>query len=662
MFTLLTELQNTCWRRQLQSIAQRTRVVRRLASLAVTVLAAVAVSAMPASASASLMRQGVEINGVAEATEAFGNSIALSTDGSTAVIGSPEGNGFKGAAWVYVRSGSGWVEQAELEAGTEALSSGEFGYGVAISGDGNTVIASQNDERSFVFTRSGTTWAKQATLMKPSIFVALSSDGNTALLADPLVGEASPGAGNPVGQVTVFTRSGATWTEQQTLTPPVGKFERFGEHVSLSADGDTALIIGAAEGPGSFPGGAWVYSRSGSTWTQQQKLTAPSEIREGKISGDDGTIVAVDSGQWQTFSNTGSSWAASGEPQALPAGSVGLSLSANGATALANVAAGAQIYTRTGSTWTPEGAPLENVGDMGFASESSGSIVLSPDASTAMIGDGVNVWGFVSEGSPAGGSPGSGSTGSTSPTPTGSGSTGSSGSGTAKSPVVLPTVPAKPLTQAQKLAKALKACKKQKSKSKRKACEARAKKRFKPKQKKTTKPKQLAPSAGAAASKAFSGNVCGIPTPTELAAAGITMPCTKGKPKTEKGSGGMVEHTYTAQWGTVGAESDLPGERPNLTIKISKFTGSKTALAKIEHFELAAINLKVGATNINKPVKVGGAPGGLHIKRAGTGELLVVSGHLYTILIHFNEKEPFGTEANLGAEIDAIGSSSVAAL
>jgi hypothetical protein len=156
------------------------------------------------------------------------------------------------------------------------------------------------------------------------------------------------------------------------------------------------------------------------------------------------------------------------------------------------------------------------------------------------------------------------------------------------------------------------------------------------------------------ASKPFSGEVCGVVTPSELAAAGITMPCAKGKPKIEKGSDGVLEHTYTAQWGTI--------ERPNLTIKISRFTGSKAQLAKIRRFELGVIDLEVGATNVNKPVKVGGAPGGLHIKGPGTGELLVISGHLYTVLIRFNEQEPFGSEASLGAEIGAIGGSSVAAL
>jgi hypothetical protein len=155
--------------------------------------------------------------------------------------------------------------------------------------------------------------------------------------------------------------------------------------------------------------------------------------------------------------------------------------------------------------------------------------------------------------------------------------------------------------------------------------------------------------AGAAASKPFSGEVCGVVTPSELAAAGITMPCANGKPKIEKGSDGVLGHTYTAQWGTI--------ERPNLTIKISRFTGSKAALAKIRRFELGVIDLEVGATNVNKPVKVGGAPGGFHIKGHGTGELLVVSGHLYTVLIRFNEQEPFGSEASLSAQMLTIGNS-----
>jgi len=153
--------------------------------------------------------------------------VALSADGSTALIGGPgaghgPGGTPRGAAWVFTRSSGTWTEQAAIfdPSGVPVGFIENFGFSVA-----------------------------------------LSADGSTALIGDPLYG-------NHRGAAWVFTRSGGMWTQQGMITPSnVGAIGSFGGSVALSANGSTALI-GAPENNGFGFGTAWVFTRSGVTWTQ----------------------------------------------------------------------------------------------------------------------------------------------------------------------------------------------------------------------------------------------------------------------------------------------------------------------------------------------------------------------------------------------------------
>ena len=109
--------------------------------------------------------------------------------------------------------------------------------------------------------------------------MALSSDGNTALIG-------GPNDNSGVGAAWVFTRSSEKWTQQGAKLTGGGEsgVGKFGASVALSSDGNTALIGGPNDGP--FPVGAvWVFTRSGSVWTQQGAklgvggLTARSRLR-----------------------------------------------------------------------------------------------------------------------------------------------------------------------------------------------------------------------------------------------------------------------------------------------------------------------------------------------------------------------------------------------
>src|SRR5579864_13701 len=213
----------------------------------------------------------------------FGASVALSGDGTIALIGvahegcTPGSPGSDpGAAYVFALSGGVWTLQHKF---TPPAGPGSFGDAVALNGDGTTALISADDNTSFpsavyVYTRSGSSWTQQAALT-PSVIstgdlfgrsVSLSSLGNTALVGDH-------NFSTTPGSAYVFTRSSSTWSQQQRLTAGDGAAgDAFGLDVSLSGDGGTS-VIGAA-GKNSFHGVAYVFTLSSSTWTQQQELTA----------------------------------------------------------------------------------------------------------------------------------------------------------------------------------------------------------------------------------------------------------------------------------------------------------------------------------------------------------------------------------------------------
>jgi hypothetical protein len=194
------------------------------------------------------------------ATDEFGSSVSLSSDGNTALVGAPDkhfgSNYNQGAAYVFTRSGSTWSEQQKLTV-SDGAANDLFGCSVSLSGDGNTALVGasgktvgSNDTQgaAYVFTRSGSTWSQQQELTASDgaaydfsgNSVSLSGDGNTALVG--AYGK-TVGSNDTQGAAYVFTRSGSTWSQQQELTASDGTAsEYFGGSVSLSSDGNTPLV------------------------------------------------------------------------------------------------------------------------------------------------------------------------------------------------------------------------------------------------------------------------------------------------------------------------------------------------------------------------------------------------------------------------------------
>jgi hypothetical protein len=192
----------------------------------------------------------------------LGWSVAVS--GSTAVVGDPRNNSFTGAAFVFVRSGTTWSRQAKLTAAAHGFQQ-SLGTSVVLSG--RTVVAgAPGNGMAFVFVRSGTTWSRQAKLTGP-----VGSFGFSAALSGGTAVVGSPTENSFTGAAYVFTRSGTTWSQQAKLTAADGAADDFfGNSVALSG----ATAVAGAPGKNSFTGAAYVFTRSGTTWSQRAKLTA----------------------------------------------------------------------------------------------------------------------------------------------------------------------------------------------------------------------------------------------------------------------------------------------------------------------------------------------------------------------------------------------------
>ena len=397
------------------------------------------------------------------ADDQFGSAVAI--DGDTLVVGAPEedsatsgingnqsdnsGDG-TGAVYVFVRSGGIWTQQAYLKA-SNPNNLDLFGTSVAING--NTIVVgapfedsnatgingNQSDNSingngaAYVFVRSGTTWTQQAYL-KPSTAgfnnfgTSVAIDGDTIAIgadgedsASTGINGSESGTGAPSsGAVYVFTRSGTTWSQQAYIKSSNSESsDQFGHSVTLSSD---TLAVGAngedsaatgidgnqGDNSASASGAVYVFTRSGSTWTQQAYIKA-SNTASGAGFGQrvslDGNTLAVGAPGMNTsyvFARSTGSWTQEALLQGAntEAGdSFGTSLAVHGDT-LAVGASGEDssatgingdqsnnsasnsgalyVFTRSGTTWTQRDYVKASNADVGvgpIAGDSFGSAV-----------------------------------------------------------------------------------------------------------------------------------------------------------------------------------------------------------------------------------------------------------------------------------------------
>ncbi len=251
----------------------------------------------------------------------FGEAVAIS--GDTIVVGSPAAAVppslvSTGAAYVFVRSGAAWSQQALLSASNRD-SGDQFGKSVAISGD--TIVVGAHREASvnadptnnsalqagaaYVFVRDGSTWSQQAYLKASNPAVddmfgfSVGVSGDTAVVgafgedsnASGIDGDQTNNSASLAGAAYVFARNGATWSQQAYLKASnTFQGQNFGYSVAVS--GDTAVVgsrletsLGAGVNGDQTPnrasavGAAYVFERSGQTWSQQCYLKASNSAQ-----------------------------------------------------------------------------------------------------------------------------------------------------------------------------------------------------------------------------------------------------------------------------------------------------------------------------------------------------------------------------------------------
>jgi hypothetical protein len=336
----------------------------------------------------------------------FGRSVSLTTDGNMALVGANGANTSMGAAYVFTRSGEIWTQQARLTA-SDGATFKDFGYSVALNSDGSAaIVGSPGMNAAYVFVRSGSSWSQQAKLSSMpqenegmGNAVAISSDGNTAIIG-------APGKNNGRGAAYVYTRSGTDWSFQRELTDSSSEeWEYFGNSVTLGDNGSTALI--GAHVKGSNRGSAFVFIRLGTNWNQQAELIAsdatPVYFFGASVSlnsaGSLALVGAKDSnssrGAAYIFSRSGSTWTQQAKLTALDGAvldQLGWSsaLSSDGGTAILggfDVSTPslevAYIFRGSGTTWSQQARLHPSLaGDSAFGV----SVALDGDGTTALVG------------------------------------------------------------------------------------------------------------------------------------------------------------------------------------------------------------------------------------------------------------------------------------
>lgn len=247
----------------------------------------------------------------------FGFSLAL--DGNTLVVGAPDDAGpgsSAGSAYIFVRSGGIWTEQARINAEIFGNSDG-FGFSVAIEGDhvvvgapgedgsatgvdGTVNDAGNNAGAAYLFTRNDNGEWSQTAYLKASntdpedaFGGSVTISGNTiavgAVHERGSIGGINPASNNDIlrtGAVYVFADNGTGWESQAMIKagfPAVN--DRFGNQVALAGD---LLAVASLEESGASSGldgdettdglassgAVYLFSRTGTTWSQTRYFKA----------------------------------------------------------------------------------------------------------------------------------------------------------------------------------------------------------------------------------------------------------------------------------------------------------------------------------------------------------------------------------------------------
>lgn len=336
---------------------------------------------------ATHVEQGKGVAADAAMADWLGRSVAIS--GDTAVVGAPQHDAFgtnSGAAYVFVRTGSGWTQQAKLVP-SDGASQDSFGIAVAISGD-TIVVGAYGDEdfgslsgSAYVFRRTLTTWNQEAKLTASDgaagdfFGFSVGVSGDTVVVG--AYGEDDNGIA--AGAAYLFERSGATWTQSaKIVASDGGNTDFFGTSVAISVD---TVIVGAPQDDdaGAQSGSAYIFTRSGGSWSEEAKLLASDGAADDRlghavsISGNTAVAGAyghatngAESGAVYVFERGGSVWGEQAKltaPDSEPYDRFGKAVSISGNSIAVGVhsdddlggdAGAVYVFNRAGATWSED--------------------------------------------------------------------------------------------------------------------------------------------------------------------------------------------------------------------------------------------------------------------------------------------------------------------
>jgi len=248
----------------------------------------------------------------------YGSSVALSGDGSAALVAAPGADRYTGEVWAYKRSASTWAPAGPRLLAPEAGVGALFGASIAFSADGDTALIGAPDDIPprcrrtgtyaggvWTYTRTAGTWTQSGERVAPDGAcagsfggsIALSSDADTALVSD-------------AGRVLPFARSGSSWSRQgpplSCLQADCGALYDFSLSLSLSGDGNVALVGATPETDcGKYMyalcfshGLALTFDRFGATWVQRRaRLEGPTSFGSAvALSGSGESALIGESG------------------------------------------------------------------------------------------------------------------------------------------------------------------------------------------------------------------------------------------------------------------------------------------------------------------------------------------------------------------------------
>ncbi|HPA09104.1 MAG TPA: kelch repeat-containing protein, partial [Methanoregulaceae archaeon] len=357
----------------------------------------------------------------------FGTSVALSADESTALVGAYGNNGQTGAAYLFEK-GSGWTSKSAAAATakfTGEASNDWFGKFVALSADGSTALIDAHGNNAqtgavYIFEK-GSGWTSKGAAAATAKFTGpavgslfgysstLSADGSTALIG-------AYGNNAQTGATYIFEKGGG-WTSKGAADATAkftGEFpsDYFGYSIALSADGSTALI--GAYGNNAQTGATYIFEKGGG-WTSKGAADATAKFTgevpidyfgySTALSADGSTALVGGYGNNAQIGavyifEKGGGWTSKGAADATakfigPAASslfgYSVALSADGSTALVGefaISSGTAYLFKKGNGWVGKSAADATAM---YGGEVSGdrfgySVALSANGSTALIG------------------------------------------------------------------------------------------------------------------------------------------------------------------------------------------------------------------------------------------------------------------------------------